>query len=77
VLSFGEMLIDFIPDVAGLSLAESDGFVKAPGGAPANVTCAVSKLGGSSAFLGKVIDTTYHSFVPCATPPPSCPPAEP
>ena len=54
VVSFGEMLIDFVPDVAGLSLAESGGFVKAPGGAPANVACAISKLGGSSAFLGKV-----------------------
>lgn len=59
VVSFGEMLIDFVPDVAGLSLAESGGFVKAPGGAPANVACAISKLGGSSAFLGKV---TAHSF---------------
>jgi fructokinase len=48
------MLIDFVPDVAGVSLAESGGFVKAPGGAPANVACAVSKLGGSSAFVGKV-----------------------
>lgn len=54
VVSFGEMLIDFVPDVAGLSLAESGGFVKAPGGAPANVACAIAKLGGSSAFLGKV-----------------------
>jgi fructokinase len=54
VVSFGEMLIDFVPDVAGVSLAESGGFVKAPGGAPANVACAVSKLGGSSAFVGKV-----------------------
>jgi fructokinase len=48
------MLIDFVPNVAGVSLAESGGFVKAPGGAPANVACAVSKLGGSSAFVGKV-----------------------
>ena len=55
VVSFGEMLIDFVPDVAGISLAESGGFVKAPGGAPANVACAISKLGGSSAFVGKVL----------------------
>ena len=54
VVSFGEMLIDFVPDMAGVSLAESGGFVKAPGGAPANVACAISKLGGSSAFVGKV-----------------------
>ncbi|RZC89502.1 hypothetical protein C5167_027044 [Papaver somniferum] len=53
IVSFGEMLIDFVPDVSGVSLAESPGFIKAPGGAPANVACAVSKLGGSCAFIGK------------------------
>jgi fructokinase len=54
IVSFGEMLIDFVPDVAGVSLAESGGFIKAPGGAPANVACAITKLGGKSAFIGKV-----------------------
>ncbi|GLU06687.1 hypothetical protein SLE2022_236930 [Rubroshorea leprosula] len=54
IVSFGEMLIDFVPDVAGVSLAESTGFLKAPGGAPANVACAITRLGGSSAFIGKV-----------------------
>ncbi|CAM0902908.1 unnamed protein product [Alopecurus aequalis] len=64
VVSFGEMLIDFVPDVAGVSLAESGGFVKAPGGAPANVACAVSKLGGSSAFVGKFGDDEFgHMLV--------------
>lgn len=54
VVSFGEMLIDFVPDAAGVSLAESIGFLKAPGGAPANVAVAITKLGGRSAFIGKV-----------------------
>ncbi|KAK2992032.1 hypothetical protein RJ640_014893 [Escallonia rubra] len=54
IVCFGEMLIDFVPDTAGVSLAESQGFLKAPGGAPANVACAIAKLGGSSAFIGKV-----------------------
>ncbi|KAL0365782.1 UNVERIFIED_CONTAM: putative fructokinase-5 [Sesamum radiatum] len=53
IVCFGEMLIDFVPDTAGVSLAESHGFLKAPGGAPANVACAITKLGGSSAFIGK------------------------
>lgn len=53
VVSFGEMLIDFVPNAAGVSLAESSGFVKAPGGAPANVAVAITKLGGRSAFVGK------------------------
>ncbi|CAM8887802.1 unnamed protein product [Rhodiola kirilowii] len=48
------MLIDFVPTVSGVSLAEAPAFKKAPGGAPANVAVAVSKLGGSSAFVGKV-----------------------
>ncbi|XP_077239602.1 putative fructokinase-7 [Tasmannia lanceolata] len=54
VICFGEMLIDFVPTVAGVSLAEAPAFKKAPGGAPANVAVGVSRLGGSSAFIGKV-----------------------
>ncbi|XP_008788319.2 fructokinase-2-like [Phoenix dactylifera] len=64
VVSFGEMLIDFVPDVAGMSLADSGGFVKAPGGAPANVAVAITKLGGSSAFVGKFGDDEFgHMLV--------------
>ncbi|KAK1323448.1 Fructokinase-2 [Acorus calamus] len=59
VVSFGEMLIDFVPDVAGVSLAESMGFLKAPGGAPANVAVAITKLGGRSAFVGKFGDDEF------------------
>ncbi|KAM0946473.1 putative fructokinase [Dioscorea sansibarensis] len=59
VVSFGEMLIDFVPDVAGVSLAESTGFLKAPGGAPANVAVAITKLGGRSAFVGKFGDDEF------------------
>jgi hypothetical protein len=54
IVAFGEMLIDFVPDTSGVSLAESTGFLKAPGGAPANVACAITKLGGKAAFVGKV-----------------------
>ena len=54
VVCFGEMLIDFVPTVNGVSLAEAPDFRKAPGGAPANVAVGVSRLGGSSAFIGKV-----------------------
>ncbi|KAJ7975554.1 Fructokinase [Quillaja saponaria] len=59
IISFGEMLIDFVPDTAGVSLAESSGFLKAPGGAPANVACAINKLGGKAAFIGKVGDDEF------------------
>ncbi|EFJ09296.1 hypothetical protein SELMODRAFT_428214 [Selaginella moellendorffii] len=54
IVAFGEMLIDFVPTVGGLSLADAPAFKKAPGGAPANVAVAVSRLGGHSAFIGKV-----------------------
>lgn len=59
VVCFGEMLIDFVPTVGGVSLAEAPAFQKAPGGAPANVAVCVSKLGGSSAFIGKVGDDEF------------------
>ncbi|KAJ4813949.1 PfkB-like carbohydrate kinase family protein [Rhynchospora pubera] len=54
VVCLGEMLIDFVPTVSGLSLSEAPAFKKAPGGAPANVAVGISRLGGSSAFVGKV-----------------------
>ncbi|KAK4787297.1 hypothetical protein SAY86_011130 [Trapa natans] len=54
VVCFGEMLIDFVPTVSGVSLDEAPAFEKAPGGAPANVAVAIARLGGSSAFMGKV-----------------------
>eukprot|EP00268_Persea_americana_P045195 TRINITY_DN4601_c1_g1_i2.p1 TRINITY_DN4601_c1_g1~~TRINITY_DN4601_c1_g1_i2.p1 ORF type:complete len:236 (-),score=30.12 TRINITY_DN4601_c1_g1_i2:1037-1744(-) len=64
VVSFGEMLIDFVPDIAGVSLSESIGFIKAPGGAPANVAVAITKLGGRSAFIGKFGDDEFgHMLV--------------
>ncbi|KAG6506745.1 fructokinase-1-like [Zingiber officinale] len=59
VVSFGEMLIDFVPTVAGVSLAEAPGFLKAPGGAPANVAIAVARLGGHCAFVGKLGDDEF------------------
>ncbi|KAF3615147.1 putative fructokinase-6, chloroplastic [Capsicum annuum] len=54
VVCFGELLIDFVPTLSGVSLSEAPGFKKAPGGAPANVAVGIARLGGSSAFIGKV-----------------------
>ncbi|KAK8561036.1 hypothetical protein V6N13_026466 [Hibiscus sabdariffa] len=59
VVCFGELLIDFVPTVGGVSLAEAPAFKKAPGGAPANVAVGISRLGGSSAFIGKVGDDEF------------------
>ncbi|KAJ4757970.1 pfkB-like carbohydrate kinase family protein [Rhynchospora pubera] len=59
IVSFGEMLIDFVPTASGVSLAEAPGFLKAPGGAPANVAIAVARLGGRAAFIGKLGDDEF------------------
>ena len=59
VVCFGELLIDFVPTVGGLSLADAPAFKKAPGGAPANVAVGIAKLGGNAAFIGKV--SCYYS----------------
>jgi fructokinase len=59
IVSFGEMLIDFVPTESGVSLAEAPGFLNAPGGAPANVAIAVSRLGGKAAFVGKLGDDEF------------------
>ncbi|KAK8994910.1 hypothetical protein V6N11_045977 [Hibiscus sabdariffa] len=61
VVCFGEMLIDFVPTISGLSLADAPAFKKAPGGAPANVAVGIARLGGSSAFIGKVAFVTLRS----------------
>uniref|UniRef100_A0A6N2MFP5 fructokinase n=1 Tax=Salix viminalis TaxID=40686 RepID=A0A6N2MFP5_SALVM len=63
IVSFGEMLIDFVPTVSGVSLAEAPGFVKAPGGAPANVAIAVTRLGGKAAFVGKLGDDEFGNML--------------
>ena len=59
VISFGEALIDFVPTVSGLPLADVEEFKRAAGGAPANVAVAIAKLGGDSYFAGKVGDDAF------------------
>lgn len=61
VVALGELLIDFTP--AGLSKAGNPLFERNPGGAPANVLSAVSKLGGKGAFIGKVGDDQFGRFL--------------
>ena len=63
VIALGELLIDFVPTVSGVSLIEAPAFKKAPGGAPANVAAGLAKLGHSSAFLGKVGEDAFGQFL--------------
>ncbi|MDZ5474036.1 aminoimidazole riboside kinase [Bacillus sp. 31A1R] len=58
VISLGEALIDFIPmDETNLV------YQKSPGGAPANVSVGVARLGLPSAFLGKVGQDILGKFL--------------
>ena len=59
VLSLGETLIDFIVADGAASLAEAASFVARPGGAPANVTVALARLGVPAAFGGVVGDDPF------------------
>lgn len=63
VIALGELLIDFVPTVSGVSLEEAPAFQKAPGGAPANVAVGLARLGASCAFLGKVGDDPFGHFL--------------
>jgi fructokinase len=63
VVTLGELLIDFVPTVSGVSLIDAPAFKKAPGGAPANVAAGLAKLGTPCAFLGKVGDDAFGEFL--------------
>ena len=63
VLSFGELLIDFVALEMGVTVGDASGFVKAPGGAPANVAAAVARLGFPSAFMGQVGDDPFGRYL--------------
>src|SRR3990172_11996279 len=63
VVCFGELLIDFVATETGVSVGEASGFMKAPGGAPANVAVAVSRLGHEAAFVGQVGDDPFGHFL--------------
>ena len=52
VLALGELLIDFTPH--GVSESGANLFEQNPGGAPANVLAALTKLGCKTGFIGKV-----------------------
>lgn len=63
VVCMGELLIDFVPSESGVTLIDASAFKKAPGGAPANVAVGLSRLGISSAFMGKVGEDDFGRFL--------------
>ncbi len=54
VLCLGEILFDCLADQLGLTLEEVKSWTPYPGGAPANVACALVKLGTPAGFIGAV-----------------------
>lgn len=59
----GELLIDFVSTTPDVTLADAPGFVKAPGGAPANVAVGLAKLGIDAGFIGKVGADAFGDFL--------------
>ncbi|MGB3766852.1 MAG: carbohydrate kinase [Phormidesmis sp.] len=54
IICLGEILFDCLADQMGRELFEVASWTEYPGGAPANVACALSKLGNAAAFVGCV-----------------------
>ncbi len=54
VLCLGEILFDFLSNQPGLTYEQVQSWTPYPGGAPANVACALVKLGTPSGFIGCV-----------------------
>ncbi|WP_237765837.1 PfkB family carbohydrate kinase, partial [Enterobacter hormaechei] len=52
----GDAVVDLLPDGEGKLL-------QCPGGAPANVAVGVARLGGRSAFIGRVGDDPFGHFM--------------
>lgn len=63
IVTLGEALIDLVSTQSGVSLAEAPGFVRAAGGAPANVAVALARLGNSAGFIGKVGADPFGDFL--------------
>lgn len=63
LITIGEALIDFIPMETGVALKEVSGFIKSPGGAPANVASCVKKMGGESQIITKLGNDAFGDFL--------------
>lgn len=68
VLSFGEALVDLLSNNISENGGKEQGnapesFAKFPGGAPANVAAAVSRLGGNAFFAGMLGDDMFGDFI--------------
>jgi fructokinase len=63
VVSLGELLVDMVSEAPDASLQEAPRFMKAPGGAPANVAVGLARLGASASFVGQVGDDPFGEWL--------------
>ncbi|MGA1773094.1 MAG: carbohydrate kinase family protein [Flavobacteriaceae bacterium] len=63
VICIGELLIDFVAEHHSGTIQEATHFVKKAGGAPANVACAVQRLGQSALFAGAVGGDPFGDYL--------------
>ena len=63
ILCIGEALIDFIPNEFDKPLKKVNSFKPMVGGAPANVSAAIAKLGGKAKLLTKVGDDAFGNKI--------------
>ncbi|NLU16624.1 MAG: aminoimidazole riboside kinase [Serratia liquefaciens] len=52
----GDAVVDLVPE-------NSNSYLKCPGGAPANVAVGIARLGGDSAFIGRVGQDSFGLFL--------------
>jgi fructokinase len=63
VICMGELLVEHVSTARNVSLVHSPGFIKAPGGAPANVAVALQRLGLQAGFVGKVGNDPFGEYL--------------
>jgi len=65
VVCVGEALVDLVALEPGIALGAVAAFARAAGGAPANVAVGVARLGGRSAFIGRLGDDPFGRAIAC------------
>jgi fructokinase len=63
VICVGELLIDFVAKHHSAAIESAENFTKKAGGAPANVACAVRRLGQKALFAGAVGNDPMGNFL--------------
>ena len=63
LLAIGEALIDFIPNTTDSKLKDVEGFSRQVGGAPCNVACTTTKLGGQAEMITQLGEDAFGDLI--------------